>query len=96
VSALVRAVPMEMINLPNKAYWFTGEREASSRAWLSREVQGFGLVFVAFIAAVMQQVFVANTTGARPCLPTTFLLVCLGGVSVAMTVMTVRMFRRFS
>jgi len=96
VSALLRAVPTELINVPNKEYWFSGEREQSSRAWLSRDIQILGLGVVVFVAIVMQRVFMANVSGERPCLPTKSILVSVGVLMVFMLSMAGRMLRRFS
>jgi hypothetical protein len=96
VALIIRSLPAALINLPNKDYWFAEEREASSRAWLSRELQGSGLVTVLFIVAVMHGVFMANTSGSRPCLPTPYFLACMGGLLTAITVLMFRMLRRFT
>ena len=96
VALTFRAVPVALINLPNKDYWFAKEREESSRAWLSREMGAFGLVVILFIAGVMQRVFMVNTTGERPCLPTSFVLGWMGALVAVIFVMAFRMLRRFS
>jgi uncharacterized membrane protein len=96
VSFLVSVIPTELINVPNKEHWFTDERAATSRAWLGRELRGMGLVTVVFLVVVMQRVFMANVEGTRPCLPTSYVLVCIGGLVVALGAMAVRLMRRFS
>src|SRR5262245_32560841 len=57
-SRLLRSIPAQLINVPNKDYWFAPEREADSRTWLARELLAFGLVVVLFVVAIMQGVFI--------------------------------------
>lgn len=96
IAVVLRSIPVELINLPNKDYWLSGEREASSREWLSRELQRFGLLVVVFIAVIMQRVFMANVDSSPPCLSPTFVLAGVGSLFLAVVVLTIRMIRRFS
>jgi hypothetical protein len=97
VSFAARAIPVALINVPNKERWFSGERESESRAWLARELLGFGLVVMLFLVAVTHRVFMANVDGGRrPCMPTPYLLTCMGGLLAASLVMAFRTMRRFS
>lgn len=96
VALLLRFVPTSLVNLPNKDYWFSPEREAGSRTWLARELGGFGAVVALFLVAIMQRVLMANTDGAPPCLPADYVFACLGALVVAVGVMLFRLVRRFS
>jgi uncharacterized membrane protein len=96
IALVVRRVPAELINLPNKDYWLAPDRADDTRAWLGREFMSFGVVVVLFLVAVMQQVFAANAQGGTPHLSGGSIWLYLVAMLAAVLVLLVRMIRRFA
>lgn len=57
--ALAKA-PARLINLPHKAYWFGGEREAASRAFFAQWLRWLAVLVAVFWAFVMANLLHAN------------------------------------
>lgn len=61
----IRALPADLINLPNKDYWLAPERRDASLAALSAWLQWLAIASAAFLCCVHWLV-VAGNAGARP------------------------------
>jgi uncharacterized membrane protein len=96
IARLLKAIPTELINVPNRDYWFSPSRADASRAWLSGQLQNFGLVLALFLVVVMQLVFRANTGGVPARLTTEHIVPCLVALLCSTGFLLVRMVRRFS
>jgi hypothetical protein len=96
IARLLKAIPTALINIPNRDYWFSPARRDESRAWLSEQLQSFGLVVALFLVVVMQLVFRANTGGTPARLPAAHIVPCLAVLFGAAGLLIVRMVRRFS
>ncbi len=63
--ALIRALPTETINLPNKEYWFAPERREATLSYIPDRMYAFGAATLALLAAVTQQVYTTNISGSQ-------------------------------
>ena len=63
VPVLLRYVPAEFINLPNRDYWLAPERRAQTMARLNDRFNWLGVATVALILIIMQSVLAANLSG---------------------------------
>lgn len=59
---ILGAVPLSLINVPNKEYWFGAERRASTLAFFNVRFAWFGCALLAFLLYVNELVFRANLT----------------------------------
>ena len=59
---MMRRVPRERFDLPNKAFWFTPERENETRNYLAGWCWTFGALLNLFLAFVFHLLFLANTS----------------------------------
>ncbi|GAB4460160.1 MAG: DUF1648 domain-containing protein [Armatimonadaceae bacterium] len=64
VSVMMRKLPAEMINLPNKEYWLAPERRAETIARSSAQMSWFGIATCALFIAIMHLTFQANLDGS--------------------------------
>lgn len=60
LSLAIHKTPAWMINLPNKDYWLTPERQAVAYRWLSISMMWLGDVILACMIGIMQIIFLAN------------------------------------
>ncbi len=65
---IVRKMPFDAINLPNKAYWLAEERRDATFAYLEDQMTWMGAATVAFLVGLFQLSIEANlkTDGAMP------------------------------
>ncbi len=61
---LLRRMPANMINIPNRAYWLTEERRADALEKLSHHLGVIGVLTLAFMTAVYELVIRANLAGS--------------------------------
>ncbi len=92
VSFVIRIVPASSINLPNKKYWMSPEREAETRRYLDN----WGLTFAAITLWLLVLIFhKAMTANLRqpPQMESAWWL--LGGYFTIVVVLVIQLIRRF-
>jgi uncharacterized membrane protein len=60
VPRMLSAIPISLINLPNKKYWLADERRESTLAYFRAQFAWFGCALLAFLLFVMELAFRAN------------------------------------
>ena len=94
IPALIRKLPVGLINLPNRHHWLAPERREETIADLAGRVRGLGLVTLLFIVAVMQLVLTANLGDGRlPARPMWTGLALIVAVTVGWTIALFRHYR---
>jgi uncharacterized membrane protein len=78
VGTLMRALPPEMINLPNKVYWLAPERREQTAARFAQEIAAFGIALNLFLITTMQMTFQATLSGTNALNMPVFLLIFAG------------------
>ncbi|MBC8143148.1 MAG: DUF1648 domain-containing protein [Armatimonadetes bacterium] len=63
--ALIRVIPDDMINLPDKEYWLAPERRETTLRYFADRIYAFGAATLALLAGVTQQVYTANIGGSH-------------------------------
>ena len=63
IAALLRVLPHDAINLPNKDYWLAPERRTATLDYVSDRMYAFGAATFALLTGVGQQVYEANIRG---------------------------------
>jgi uncharacterized membrane protein len=91
---LVRVLPLQLVNLPNKQYWLAPQRRAATLDSLSSLSVPFALALVVFLCFVHWLVVQANAVQPAR-LPEGSLLVGLAVFGVATVLWLVVLFRRF-
>jgi uncharacterized membrane protein len=95
VPALMGAIPVSLMNVPNKQYWFATERRESTLAYFRMSFAWFGCGLLAFLLFVNELVFRANLQSPRQLNTAAFvtaLFVFLGFTAV----WTLGLIRRFA
>jgi uncharacterized membrane protein len=95
VPAILNAIPVSLINVPNKEHWLAPERRENTIAYFRATFAWFGCGLLAFLLFVNELVFRANLTTPRQLNTTAFvaaLFVFLGFTAI----WTVRLISRFS
>jgi uncharacterized membrane protein len=95
IPRLIGALPISLVNVPNKEYWLAPERREETRAFFKAQFAWFGCGFLGFLLVVNQLVFDANQTSPRQLNSTAFvtaMIVFLAFVGI----WTVRLIVRFS
>jgi uncharacterized membrane protein len=95
IPRLIGALPLSLVNLPNKEYWLAPERRDATLAYFKTQFAWFGSVVLAFLLAVNQLVFKANQSRPRHLDSTTFVIAMFGFLAY-MGVWTVRLVLYFS
>ena len=62
VPQLIGALPVMMLNVPNKEFWLAPERREQTLAFFKAQFAWFGCAFLAFMLVVNNLVFSANQT----------------------------------
>ncbi len=88
-------IPLALINIPNKHYWFSPERQEESRAFLRDQILWIETATLAFLVALAQLLFRENLGSALPRLPGSFWYVMIAFVAAVLW-FSVRIIRRFS
>jgi len=65
VGILIDRIPASMINIPNRSYWFSGDREAEARKDLSNFVLWLFAAILVLLVLTFELVFEANAGYAR-------------------------------
>ena len=95
IPRLIGALPISLVNVPNKEYWLAPERREETMAFFKAQFAWFGCGFLGFLLVVNQLVFDANQTSPRQLNGTAFvtaMIVFLAFVGI----WTVRLIVRFS
>jgi uncharacterized membrane protein len=89
---LIGKMPLSLINMPNKQYWFADERREETLAVIGRFFEWFAAALLALFTAVNQLVFRANLDGEN--LSSKMWLILLA-FFVFVAVWLVKFFRQF-
>ncbi|MBN2566278.1 MAG: DUF1648 domain-containing protein [Candidatus Eisenbacteria bacterium] len=73
--ALIGRMPVNLINIPNRHYWFAEERRQETLGFLKTHVLWMETATLGFLMAVAQIIFSANANGAVRRLPANFWLI---------------------
>jgi len=60
IPRIIGAMPVSLINLPNKEFWLSPERRAETLSYLQMHMAWFGCALLAFLLFVMELVYRAN------------------------------------
>jgi uncharacterized membrane protein len=93
VPALLRGVPSERINLPNRDYWLVPERRAEALDRFQDWFRLFGCVMFGFMVAVSQLALQANLK--REPLPSAPIWAMLAGIFLFLPFWFFRLYRSF-
>jgi hypothetical protein len=62
IPRIIAAIPLALVNLPNKTYWFAPERREETIGFFKTWFAWFGCALLAFLIVVNQLVYEANLT----------------------------------
>jgi uncharacterized membrane protein len=97
IPRLIGALPISLMNLPNKEYWLAPERREDTIESFKARFAWFGCGFLAFLLVVNQLVYDANQTQRRQLNTTAFvaaMVVFLAFVGVWTVLLIVRFSRK--
>jgi uncharacterized membrane protein len=95
VPAMLKSIPVSLINVPNKEHWFAPERRESTLAYFRATFAWFGCGLLAFLLFVNELVFRANLKTPHQLNTTAFVAALF--VFMAFTALwTIRLILRFS
>jgi serine/threonine-protein kinase len=95
VVVVFRLVPVNLINVPNRDFWFAPERSAQSREYLFRQSFWFADLMIGFFIGVHLAVVQAN--GHSPAQLSLSMLLGVTGIFLfGILLWTANLFRRFS
>jgi uncharacterized membrane protein len=60
VPRIISAMPISLINLPNKQFWLSAERREQTLSYMRAQFAWFGCALLAFLLFVMELAFRAN------------------------------------
>jgi len=60
IPRIIAALPVSLINLPNKEFWFSSERRDETLSYMRASAAWFGCALLAFLLFVMELAFRAN------------------------------------
>jgi uncharacterized membrane protein len=60
IPRVIAAMPVSLINLPNKEFWFSAERRDETMVYMRTSAAWFGCALLAFLLFVMELAFRAN------------------------------------
>ena len=95
VPRMIGALPISMINLPNKEYWLSPERRDETLGYLQMHMMWFGCALLAFLLFVMELAFRANLLNP-PRLNLAAFVPALMAFLVFVGISTIRLIVRFS
>lgn len=95
VPRMIEALPVAMINLPNKGFWLSPERRDETLGYLRMHMAWFGCALLAFLLFVMELAFRANLRNP-PRLNLTAFVPALMAFLVFVGISTIRLVSRFS
>lgn len=94
IPRIISAMPMELINLPNKRYWLAPERRAGTMNFLNGYFAWFGCALFIVILVTFDFALQANLHPDHR-LDATRMLLLLGGFLAFAILGTIRIFKRF-
>jgi hypothetical protein len=95
VPAMLKSIPVSLINVPNKEHWFAPGRRESTLAYFRATFAWFGCGLLAFLLFVNELVFRANLKTPHQLNTTAFVAALV--VFMAFTALwTIRLILRFS
>jgi uncharacterized membrane protein len=94
-AVMLDRIPLTLINIPHKEYWFSPERQEESRAFLRDQILWIEAATLGFLVALAQLIFKENLGSALPRLPSNFWYVLIAFVA-AILWFSVRIIRRFA
>jgi uncharacterized membrane protein len=95
IPRLIGALPLSLVNVPNKEYWLAPERREETVAFFKTQFAWFGCAFLAFLLVVNQLVFRANQSQPRHLDNTTFVIAMFAFLAYV-AVWTLRLVVHFS
>ncbi len=90
---LIGKMPLTLINMPNKEFWFAEERRAATLAVIGGYFEWFAVSLCALFIAVNQMVFRANIN--RENLPSAEMWLILGAFIVFVVIWMIKFMRHF-
>jgi len=81
---LLDRIPMALLNIPNKDYWFSPERQEESWEFLRNQILWMETATLGFLVALAQLIFKENLGSAPPRLPDSFWYVLVAFVAVVL------------
>jgi hypothetical protein len=94
-ATMLDRIPLALLNIPHKDYWFSPERQEESRAFLRNQILWIETATLGFLVALAQIIFKENLGSALPRLPGGFWYVLIAFVAAVLW-FSVRIIRRFS
>jgi uncharacterized membrane protein len=92
---LTRFLPVSLINVPHRDYWFAPERRRQSHARMFVHMLWLACLMVGFLIAVNQMIFIANLRPGHPRLRGSDLIAVPGIFLLAVIAWVVRLYRLF-
>jgi uncharacterized membrane protein len=95
VPRLIAALPISMLNVPNKEYWLAPGRRYETLAFFKTQFAWFGSAFLAFLLVINQLVYRANQSRPRH-LDNTIFVIAMFAFLAYVGIWTVRLVVYFS
>ena len=95
IPRMIAAMPIFLINLPNKGFWLAPERREETFGYLQMHMAWFGCALLAFLLFVMELVFRANLQRPPRLNSATFILALVAFLLYA-AISTFRLIFRFA
>ena len=95
VPALLGVIPVSLINVPNKEYWFAPDRRENTLAYFRMSFAWFGCALLAFLIFVNELVFRANLQTPRRLNNTAFVIALFAFLGFT-AIWTINLIRRFA
>jgi hypothetical protein len=94
IPQIIAAIPLALVNLPNKTYWFAPERREETLSFFKTWFAWFGCALLAFLIVVNQLVYEANLTQPKHLNTAQFTLAMFAFLAFV-AIWSVRMILRF-
>jgi uncharacterized membrane protein len=65
IAYMIYFIPANLINIPHREFWLSGDRREASLAFVARSTAAFSLAISAFFLGINQLTFQANTSDGR-------------------------------
>jgi uncharacterized membrane protein len=95
IPRLIGALPVSLVNVPNKEYWLAPERREGTLAFFKAQFAWFGCGVLGFLLVVNQLVYDANQTHPRQLNNTAFVIAMIAFLAFV-GIWTVRLILHFS
>jgi uncharacterized membrane protein len=95
IAFVIRLVPARFINLPNRDYWLSPERQSQTCIYISRQLIWLACLEVVFFAGIQFLIVEANQM-APVQLPMEMFLPLIGGFLVAVVLWIIVLIRHFA